>query len=318
MSVHSSEGHICKSCNKVYKSRQSLCNHRSKFHYYEIPLNSTQIHINNEILPPNSTNNTAINKNICATQDKSQDTKALRCSFCNNEFSRSDSLKRHMDKCKVKINNDKSKDEIIAMLQETIKEERALFQKQFLEMQESTKQQLLQLMNKQCKTHPKTLQKINNQLNANNSNINSNNTTNNTINILAIGHEDLAEVFTKKEKLTVLKNKFNCLPYLIEYTHFNDKYPQFKNIMITNMQNSIAYKFDYKQNQFVAIDKNELLNDLVGERMADIEAFYDELESELDDKTKKIIDRVIDKFENNPEYKEEKKKEIKLIIYQTC
>ena len=85
--------------------------------------------------------------------------------------------------------------------------------------------------------------------------------------------------------------------------------------MITNMQNNIAYKYDHKQNQFVAIDKNELLNDIVDTRVADIEAFYDELENELDDKTKKIIDKVLDKFENNPEYKEEKKKEIKLIIY---
>jgi hypothetical protein len=68
------------------------------------------------------------------------------------------------------------------------------------------------------------------------------------------------------------------------------------------MQNNIAYKFDYKQNQFVAIDKNELLNDLVDTRIADITAFYDELEAELDDKTKSIIDKVLDKFENNPEY----------------
>jgi hypothetical protein len=48
------------------------------------------------------------------------------------------------------------------------------------------------------------------------------------------------------------------------------------------MQNNIAYKYDYKQNQFVAIDKNELLNDLVDSRVADIEAFYEELEAELD------------------------------------
>jgi hypothetical protein len=306
MSVHSSEGYICNICNKGYKSRQSLCNHRSKFHINE----------NKSILSktePLLAKTEPLLAKIEPTQVNLN--KKYICNYCNYEFTLNSSLKKHFNRCKVKNNNDKSKDEIIAILQNTINEERKVFQNQLTEMQQNMKKQLLQLMNKQCKTHPKTLQKINNQLNANNSTINSNNTTNNTINILALGHEDLGEVFTKKEKLTVLKNKFNCLPYLIEYTHFNDKFPQFKNIMITNMQNSIAYKFDYKLNQFVAIDKNELLDDLVGERMADITAFYEELEEELDEKTKKIIDKVLDKMEIDPAYKEEKKKEIKLIIY---
>jgi hypothetical protein len=282
--------YICIICNKEYSCRQNLWKHNQKNHVNDntnLPQKPSDLPQKPSVIP--------------------QLTSKLVCNYCNKTYSRADNLKRHMDKCKVKINNDKSKDEIIAILQDTIKQQQELFQKQFIEM----KKQLLDTINKQCKKHPKTLQKINNQLNANNNTINSNN----TINILALGHEDLAEVFSKKEKLTVLKNKFNCLPYLIEYAHFNDKFPQFKNIIITNMQNSIAYKYDYKLNQFVAIDKNELLDDLIGERIADIEAFYDELEAELDDKTKKIIEKVLDKMEIDPAYKEEKKKEIKLIIY---
>ena len=104
-------------------------------------------------------------------------------------------------------------------------------------------------------------------------------------------------------------------PELVEYTHFNDKYPQFKNILITNTQNTLAYKFDTKKKQFMAINKDELLEDIVDTRICDINSFYEELENDLDEKTKQIIENVIDKIENDPAYKELKKQDIKLIIY---
>jgi len=173
-------------------------------------------------------------------------------------------------------------------------------------------------INKNCKVHPKTLQKINKQLNGDNNTINENNITNNTINntfIIALGHENLPEIFSKKEKIKVLKNRFNSLPFLVEYTHFNNKYPQFKNILITNTQNNLAYKYDNKKKQFIAVDKNELLEDIVDERMCDINSFYEELETDLDDKTREILEKAKDKIDNDPEFRELKKKDIKLIIY---
>ena len=112
-----------------------------------------------------------------------------------------------------------------------------------------------------------------------------------------------------------LKYRYCSLHHLVEYAHFNDKYPQFKNILITNTQNTLAYKYDNKKKQFVAVNKDELLDDIVGERMCDINSFYEELENELDEKTKEILDKVKDKIESDPAYKELKKKDIKLIIY---
>ena len=161
---------------------------------------------------------------------------------------------------------------------------------------------------------PKTLQKINKQLINDNKNIN-NSIVNNTYNIIGLGYENLTEVFSKKEKMAILKNRFYCLPELVEYTHFNDKYPQFKNILITNTQNTLAYKYDTKKNQFMAINKDELLEDIVDARICDISSFYEELENDLDQKTKEIIEKVIDKIKNDAAYKELKKKDIKLIIY---
>ncbi len=136
-----------------------------------------------------------------------------------------------------------------------------------------------------------------------------------TYNIVGLGHENLTEVFTRKEKMAILKNRFYCLPDLVEYTHFNDKYlgserttrlltllkgaPQFKNILITNTQNTLAYKYDSMKKQFLAVNKDELLDDIVDERMCDINSFYDELENDLDEKTKEIIEKVKDKIKND-------------------
>ena len=166
------------------------------------------------------------------------------------------------------------------------------------------------------KDAPKTLQKINKQLNGDHNTVNENNTTNNiTYNIIGLGHENLTDVFSKKEKMAILKYRYCSLPHLVEYTHFNDKYPQFKNILITNTQNKLAYRYDIKKKQFIAVDKDELLEDIVDSRMCDINSFYEELEEELDTKTKEILDKVKDKIENEPSYKELKKQDIKLIIY---
>lgn len=305
--------YCCNICNKKYNTRAGIWKHNQKYHNDKTTQNAPELLITTQNYSKNTPNiETPIINNKYV------------CNYCNHNFTRSFNLNRHLLSCKNKNNNDKSKDEIITILQQTIKESTEMFEEQL----KMCKKQLLDIMNKQCKVHPKTLQKMNKQLNANtisennntnngtiNNNTNNGTINNNTINIIALGHEELSDVLTKKEKLTILKNKYNCLPYFIKYIHFNNKFPQFYNIKLTNMQNNIAYKFDYTQNQFVAIDKNEFLNELMDARMYDIEAFYEELESELDDKTKNIIEIVLDKMEVDPAYREEKKKEIKLLIY---
>jgi hypothetical protein len=81
------------------------------------------------------------------------------------------------------------------------------------------------------------------------------------------------------------------------------------------MQNNIAYLFDEKENKFITISKTELINNIIRERMNDIEYFYEELKLELDEMTKKKIDDFLYKIENDDKYKELKKSQIKIILY---
>jgi chaperonin cofactor prefoldin len=122
---------------------------------------------------------------------------------------------------------------------------------------EELKKQINDLINNNCKMHYKTLQKINN-----NGNMNTG-TINNTINIMALGQENIDEVLSKTDKIAILNKKENALPYMIEMVHFNDKYPQFKNIAITNNRTKQAYVYDTVGKVFKMVDKEELIEELI-------------------------------------------------------
>lgn len=278
----------CKVCNKFYKSKNSLGNHNRKFH----PINPHK----NTIIPQKSTFSPQNNTNI-HNSDK------LNCSYCSKKYSRIDSLNRHYKTCKVKINIEIENIE----LKKENEKLKINFQKEINEL----KNQIKELMNKNCKIHYKTLQKINKQ-----QNIQNQNNIQNNINIIGFNNENLIELFTEKEKLKILGKKFNSLNYLIEYTHFNNKYPQLKNIKITNLKDNVAYKYDNKKNKFIATTKDELINDLVISRMTDIDEFQTEVFDKLSLKEQQIIKKMLDDFyDDETKYSDNKKDEIKFIIY---
>ena len=287
--------YVCNLCNKIYKNKSGVWKHNKKYH--------NKI---TTILTPNNSNSTPNNSNLTPNNSNLTPNKFI-CKYCNKKFTRIDNLNRHINlRCNNKHTNN--------LEEENLQLKDALI-KQSNELKE-VKLLISDLINKNCKVHPKTLQKINKQLNGDHNTVNENNTTNNiTYNIIGLGHENLTDVFSKKEKMAILKYRYCSLPHLVEYTHFNDKYPQFKNILITNTQNKLAYRYDIKKKQFMAVNKDDLLEDIIDSRMCDINSFYEELEEELDTKTKEILDKVKDKIDSDPAYKELKKQDIKLIIY---
>jgi len=307
----------CNICNKIYANKSGIWKHNNKYHK-DISKSEVSNHNLQTKKLETFVSQESVSVSLNNIQKNDNNHKYHSCDYCGTSYLHRQSKYKHQLKCKNKsIENKKIENEnnIINLLVEQIKEQKELIneQKKMFEKQiDEMKKQLIETMNKKCKVHPKTLQKINKQLNCNNMVKNTNNIT---YNIVGLGHENLTEVFTRKEKMAILKNRFYCLPELVEYTHFNDKYPQFKNILITNTQNTLAYKYDNKKQQFVAVNKDELLDDIVDERMCDISSFYDELENDLDEKTKEIIEKVKEKIENDPAYRELKKKDIKLIIY---
>jgi len=270
----------CKQCNKLYSSYQSRWIHIKKYHT-NLPAK----------LPPKS-------RQKPPDTAKMADIQSFKfiCTSCKKNFTRKDSLNKHinLNRCKYQI--------------EYKKELLDIFKKEVLN-DPIFKNELL----KSLKIHPKTLQKINNQLNNNNIN---NGTIN--YNIVQLGNENLEDVLSKKDKLNILNKRGNSLKELVELVHISDKYNQFKNVYITNLQNTIGYKFDSNNNQFIAVNKSDLLDDIIDCRMCDIQTFYTEVESSFDSETKKIIKRFIDRMNDNDDnLKGIKKEEIKLLLYNS-
>jgi hypothetical protein len=226
------------------------------------------------------------------------------CAYCTKTFARKDNCKRHMNMCKFKGAYEKFHEET-----EKIKQ-----------TYDEIIQKMKTSMNATCKMHPKTLTKINNHMQQNNMNSNNrtiNNMNINNYNIVELGKENISDVFTREEKTQVLNKRFKCLDYLIETVHFSDKYKQFQNIAITNIHDSLAYKYVESANKFVTVDKDELLEEILSCRMEDICEFFDNHdELDLDRLTINAVKNFIHKIENDKDrVKEMKMRDIRLIVY---
>jgi hypothetical protein len=92
------------------------------------------------------------------------------------------------------------------------------------------------------KIHPKTLQKINNNL-VNNGSINTGTVNNNTT-IVKFGSVNINSVLTPKEVMGVLLKPFLSTEECVKLIHFNDKRPEYNNIFITNLKDDLAYVYD--------------------------------------------------------------------------
>jgi hypothetical protein len=283
----------CKFCNKHYSSYQSRCNHIRKFHTDDISSNSPQ--------------NSSISEKISSKTPQKSSKMLFYCKYCDKTLSRIDNLKRHEEICKEKDANNKLISEKEAEFEiEEIKKQNLQLKK---EMEE-----LKNLFQKSLKIHPKTLNKINNQLNSNN-NI-SNNTINQTINIVQLGRENLSDVLSEKQKISVLDRQAMSLNNLVELVHVSGKFVKFQNVYITNLRSNFAYRYDEKYNKFITVNKNYLLTDILECRMYYIEQFYKEIHPKMEPKKANQIKKFIERMSNEEDaIKGLKREEITLILY---
>jgi hypothetical protein len=266
---------ICKHCNKEFASYSSRSNHVKKYHTNDVTKSVTYV----------TKNVTKCNKNV---KDN-----GYNCKYCNEQFNTRQTRWRHEKICQVE---DKNPDEI-----KELKKENEEMKKQM--------QELKDLIQKSMKIHPKTLQKINNQLN-NNGVINNNF-------VVQLGYEDFDKVLSEKEKIGLLNKHSNSVVEMVKMVHINpsDKYKQYKSMYITNLQNNVAYKYDDDCKKFIAVSKSDLLESIIDNRLADIESFHEDYKDKITPFTSKHIQKFIERMSNEKEYKDVKKEELKFAIY---
>ena len=301
--------YYCSICEKKYKSYKSLWKHNYIYHKENVVINNSETNKNKEnvvIEISEKEKNNEDNNNI-GKVDYNRTCKHCKKILCDRKY-----RWKHEQKCKN--NNENNKIELVLKENLEIKNTNSKIEKENLEIKKEMleykkeMEKLKEMLQKSLKIHPKTLNKINSQLN--------NNGVINNINIVQLGRENLSDILSSKEKRGILNRQVMGINDLVELVHISGKYKKFMNVYITNLQNTIAYKFDEKMNNFIAVNKSELLNDLVDARMYDIEKFFEEIGPTLDSKKSDQIKKFIERMNNEEdELKGIKKDEIKLVLY---
>ena len=298
----------CIECMKKYTTYKGLWAHKKSFH-------------KNKQIKPNENKNTNENEN----KNENENEIKFNCNYCKRNFYDKYTVSRHEIKCNYKPSEDienltklKLELELTKKLVTNHDKEIELINARNKELE--LRITLEKLLVNKCKMHPKTFSALNKILinkSINNINTNSNNTVNNNYyNIIGFGHENLVDVLTQNEKKQIMRSRFGCLEEIIKIAHCSN-YKQFKNIIITNLKDNIAYKYDNALKYFISIDKNELVNELIDNRVCDIGEIYNELieNNKLDSTTSKLIKDFIEKINLDPEYKSQQNNNLRILLY---
>ena len=291
------KSYCCNVCNIQYKSYKSLWTH-------------------NKLKHEGATTSKSV------FEKKESNCITFSCSTCDKVYKQKQTLTEHRKKCSgsntIRDDIELEKIKIVALeKQQTILELKI----KLLEMKKMDKN-TFKAVNKVLMERSST--NITNTINTINNIIVNNNFV--FPSIVKIGGENLMQTLTDLEKSQILNSKYQSLEKMVELVHCGTR-DDFKNIVITNLKDKFAYKYDSKKGFFVSVDKNVLLDELFLYRILDLEAIYNELTiaNKIDNRTKKIIQDFLDKLDDKNVYVEEsvkytdfkayKQSMIKILLY---
>ena len=169
------------------------------------------------------------------------------CIFCEKTFSRKNNLIRHQKKSCKKINEKKTHDSNSEMLLETVKN------------QSKQIDDLIDIIgsNQKCEVSI--------------TNTNIDNSKNINFHINNFGSENLA-MLTNKFMKSMIERPYTAIPKMIKKIHFNDKYPENKNIRMLNKKDN---KLQIIENgRWTYVDKDETIDMLLGDNNIKLEDYY--------------------------------------------
>ena len=315
--------HICPICNKNFTKKSHFLYHVENKKKPCQPINFNNILKFPQISSIDPQNPSHKLTNMIDKCDKN----GYYCNFCNYSSIRIDNFKRHMITCKVRKEETQDKE---AIFQELIKR---------MELLENQNNKLFK-KNKELNNEINLLKQNSIKGVQNNKNIKNQNNgiINNTI-IIQHGKEDLSKIEDKVFFDAFLKYTGSKIPEkIIEGIHFNKKYPEFKNIYISDINrekimihngtdwfltpsnnitsNLLDKSINFSENKYDEINDKEILNIRKknkienGLKIMELIKDFDSDEQDDDGKllSKKEIERRIYLREQAEEY-------IKLLLY---
>ena len=277
----------CKICDKEFKKKCHYENHLNR--------------INPCIKKPKIIHENPLNLHILPQKAEN------KCSYCYKTYSRSDVLKNHLLICKVKKQEIEEKESIL---------NRLLEQNTLLV---STIDQQKEQINQLIKTNENLINQMKIKHTQNNNNIkHQNNGTINNINIVAFGKEDLSKIDNKEffEALTQMGYKIPAK--MFEKIHINDKYPEYKNIYISDINRGKAMVHDGKKWK---LDKYKNIGDKLLDKIINfMEERHEELKEDknITDKKKMNMENKLKILQIMKDYEKEEEKERHEYLRSQC
>lgn len=251
----------CENCKKKFKQKSHYKTHTENKKY---PCYANLKIVNDS---KNKLNLEVENKNE-KRQEITEHEYKYNCLYCEKIFTRSDSLNRHTEKyCKSKQKSDEF-DVLKVKYEELLKKYNTMIQNNVITTNNSIKG-------------------------------NTNNTNNGTITtIYQFGKEDYSKITNNDILKSIMSSTGVGIPVaLIEKMHFNNEYPEFKNVCITDINRKYALlwngkKWLRKKYENIGTEMLDRCLCLISDRMDELEKLV------TDSKTFNIKKRTITKLEN--------------------
>ena len=295
--------YTCITCDKTFKQKSGFTDHLSRKkpcikltkNIHQDPSVLPQI---SSFLPQLSSVLPQISSNL--HQKSSKEKKENICNYCGYNTERTDNYNRHLLICKVKKQEISEKEEIL--------------------------NKLLEQNNKLALTIEELNKKIeklenNNKINhtQNNKNIkNQNNGISNTINIIGFGKEDLSKIDNTSFFEALTQMGYNIPTKMLEKIHINEKYPEYKNIYISDINRGNAMIYDGKKWK---LDKYDNISDKLLDKVLNfIEERYDEIKDDasISEKKKTNMKTRLNILEIMKDYEEEKERKRHEYLRNQC
>ena len=289
----------CPKCLKSFNKKYNFQMHMKRKRPCDAHINAPKV------CTGSGANCTENSKNKSPNPDKVIKQGNYICEYCEKNFTRQSSLKRHQEyRCKIKKDyelfeemNDMSTNEI------------------------DLKEKIMELEQKLKNLVPETRTNIfmKDSVLDQSSTINLNNIINNTQNVNTInnvhltsfGQEDLS--FISDGALQWLMDRgFKSVPKLIEYVHFNRRKPEYHNIYIPSISRPWVNIFDKKK--WKIVDKDDAIDQLMENKLDYLTKKFHSLKDDLKTSVRRKFNRFLDEQEND-EVTKSMKEEIKLILY---
>jgi hypothetical protein len=277
--------YICKNCKKEFNKKSNYINHienkkkpclRQTFIVHQKTPKCTEKTPKCTEKTPKCTEKINTFYNLTILKEQEETNKGYICNFCKTSFTRSTTLKRHLlERCKIR--------------KEEIREKEAIFQ-ELLQQNILLKDQNEKLNNKLLEQNKLIIGLLeqNNNKNSIQNNKNIKNQNNGIINNIIIQHgkEDLSKIDDKVFLDAFLKNSGAKIPEkIIEGIHFNSKYPEFKNIYISDINREKV--MIYNGNDWILTPSNNITTNLLEKSIDFSENRYDELDKKILNQQKK-------------------------------